>query len=211
MTRTIHRTALSAEVTARLGGRGRALIAIAAPPGAGKSTLATALKAEIDAALGPDNATIVPMDGFHLDNAVLAERGILGRKGAPETFDAAGFVVLVRRLRSAAEVVIPLFDRARDLAVAGAAVVEPRHRVVLVEGNYLLLDLPPWSALASLWDLTVWLDVPLPELETRLVRRWLDHGLAPQAARERALGNDIPNARLVLDRSRPADLIVSGG
>jgi pantothenate kinase len=211
MTKAIERTDLPGEILARLQGRERVLIAIAAAPGAGKSTLAAALKAQVDAELGAESAAVLPMDGFHLDNAVLVQRGLLERKGAPETFDAAGLVALIGRLRREAEVVIPLFDRSRDLAVAGAAVVEPRHRVVLVEGNYLLLDRAPWDTLAPLWDLSVWLDVPLPVLEARLVGRWLDHGLTPEAARARALGNDIPNARLVLEVSRAADLALPCG
>ncbi|MDZ4096230.1 MAG: nucleoside triphosphate hydrolase [Paracoccaceae bacterium] len=191
----------------RQGGR-RLLVAIAAPPGAGKSTLAAGLVARINADAGQDLAVVMPMDGFHLDNAVLDARGLLARKGAPQTFDAAGFVALVRRLQHEDEVVIPHFDRGRDLSVAGAGVIGAAQRIVLVEGNYLLLRATPWDALAAMWDFSLWLDVPLPELESRLIRRWQDHGLAPEAARARALGNDIPNARLVIDGSRPADMVV---
>jgi pantothenate kinase len=193
-----------------LGDRRRLLVALAAPPAAGKSTLAERLRRKAEAALGPGVAAVVPMDGFHLDNAVLSARGLLARKGAPETFDAAGFVALVERLRWEQEVVVPLFDRARDLAVAGAAVVEARHRLVIVEGNYLLLDRPPWDRLAGLWDLSVAIEVPLAELERRLVGRWLAHGLERGAAEARARGNDLPNAELVLEASVPADLVVGG-
>jgi pantothenate kinase len=189
-------------------GDGRRLVAIAAAPGAGKSTLAGQLAREVDGAAGAPCAAVVPMDGFHLDNRLLEARGLLARKGAPETFDAAGFVATMRRLQTEPEVVVPLFDRDRDLAVAGAAVVGREHRVVIVEGNYLLLDRPPWDALATLWDLTIWLDVPLEELERRLVERWLAHGHDPEAARARALGNDIPNARLTISASRPGDVVL---
>lgn len=201
---------LAARLLQASGSRRRLVAAIAAAPGAGKSTLAAGLRAAIDRRSGGTAAAVVPMDGFHLDNAVLESRGLLARKGAPETFDAAGFVALVARLRQEEEVVVPLFDRVRDLAVAGAAVVEPRHRIVLVEGNYLLLDEAPWDRLAPLWDVTIWVEVPEDELERRLVQRWLDHGLGPEAARARALGNDIPNARRVRANSRPAMLVVPG-
>ena len=116
----------------------RLRIAIAGPPGAGKSTFAAAL---VDR-LGPE-AALVPMDGFHLDNAILTARGLLPRKGAPETFDALGFVRMVERLGQDAEVVIPGFDRTRDIAIAGAAVVAPSCRIAVVEGNYLLLRTDP--------------------------------------------------------------------
>ena len=182
----------------------RLMVAIAGAPGAGKSTIAEALAERIA------GAAVVPMDGFHLDNAVLSARGILARKGAPESFDAAGFAALARRLAQEAEVAIPRFDRSRDISVAGAAIVGP-ERILLVEGNYLLLNKAPWSDLAGLWDFTVWLDVALPVLEARLIRRWRDHGLDEAAAKNRALGNDIPNARLVCTQSRPADAAVPNG
>jgi pantothenate kinase len=188
----------------------RLVVAIAGPPGSGKSTFAERLRAALDTTFGRRCAAVVPMDGFHLDNAILDARGLRSRKGAPETFDSAGFVALVRRLRTEDEVVAPRFDRKRDLAVAGASVIEAENRVVLLEGNYLLLRRQPWDALEALVDLEIWLDVPLEVLEARLVQRWLDHGHAPEAARERAHTNDIPNALLAIRESRPADVAVIG-
>lgn len=195
---------LAARIREEAAGRPRFVVGIAGPPGAGKSTLSEALVA----ALGSE-AVVLPMDGFHLDNAVLGARGLLARKGAPETFDAAGFGVMLKRICDGEEdVAIPLFDRSLDLARAGAAVITRGHRIVLVEGNYLLLDGPPWQGLAALFDFTIFLDVPRDELERRLVRRWHDHGLGPEAARARALGNDMPNADLVIARSRRADCVI---
>ena len=192
---------ITAAVAAQ-NGQGRVLVAIAGPPGAGKSTTAEALAAQIA------GAVLVPMDGFHLDNAVLTARGLLARKGAPETFDAAGFSTMVSRLRGQDEVVIPVFDRSRDIAVAGARVIGPDARVLLIEGNYLLLDVAPWRDLAPFWDVTIAIDVPIAVLEARLTQRWLDHGLNEVAARARAMGNDIPNARRVVAGSRVADVIL---
>ncbi|QDZ00192.1 nucleoside/nucleotide kinase family protein [Nitratireductor mangrovi] len=196
---------LAATVFRRAAGRSRFVVGIAGPPGAGKSTLAEALLP-----LLPDgSAAVVPMDGFHYDNAVLDERGLRARKGAPETFDFDGLHVLLSRLAAGeAEVAVPLFDRAADLARAGAAIIAPAVRFILVEGNYLLLDEAPWTQLAPLLDHTVFLEVDESELERRLVQRWLDHGHDAEAARQRALSNDIPNARRVAERRRTADLVL---
>lgn len=201
--------AVAERVHDALNGRPRLLVAIAGAPGSGKSTLAAEVARRLNAQRVP--AEVVPMDGFHLDNAVLDARGLRARKGAPETFDSAGFLHLIRRLRAGGEVIAPLFDRARDLAVAGAQVVPAAARVVLCEGNYLLFDEDPWRDLAPLWDLTVRLDVPLPELRQRLIQRWLDHGLSGAAATRRAESNDIPNAARVVDRALPAQLTLGSG
>jgi pantothenate kinase len=116
----------------------RILVAIAGPPGAGKSTVAERIRQQL--ACAGRSAAVVPMDGFHLDNAVLAERGLHSRKGAPETFDVHGFRHLVSRIAAGEEdVAYPLFDRSRDAAVAGAAVLPSDIEFVLFEGNYLLL------------------------------------------------------------------------
>jgi pantothenate kinase len=151
------------------------------------------------------------MDGYHFDNAVLAARGQLARKGAPETFDVDGLARDLARIRDGGrDVAVPVFDRALDLARAGARVIRPGHQLVLVEGNYLLLADPPWTDLAPLFDCTLYLDVAGSELRRRLIARWLHHGLEPAAARARAEGNDLPNAALVVGRSRAADLVWRG-
>lgn len=195
---------LLAAIMARASGRDRLIVAIAGAPGSGKSTLAERLREKI--AASGESVAVVPMDGFHFDDRVLVARGLLTRKGAPETFDVAGFRHLMMRLRAReADIAIPVFDRSIEIARAGAAIVLAESRIILVEGNYLLLDETPWDSLAGAFDLTLWLDVSVDELERRLVRRWLDHGLAPDKAREKALSNDIPNARRVASGSRKAD------
>jgi pantothenate kinase len=194
---------LAATLFRKALGRDRIVVAIAGPPGAGKSTLVETLLP----LLPEGSAAIVPMDGFHYDNAVLAARGLLPRKGAPETFDVGGLAAALARIRAGGEdVAVPLFDRSEDIARAGASIVAADLRFVLVEGNYLLSDEVPWNRLAPLFDFTVFLDVPEPVLEQRLVERWLRHGHTMEEALERAFSNDIPNARRVLARRRPADV-----
>jgi fructokinase len=182
----------------------RRLIAIAGAPASGKSTLAAALVAALTEA--GECAAAAPMDGFHLDNRLLDAMGLRARKGAPETFDAQGFIALVRRLTVEEEVYYPLFDRAQDQAIAGAGVVRPECAFVVIEGNYLLFDAAPWRELAGLWDLSIWIDTPESVVRARCVERWLRYGLSPDAAAARAEGNDVRNARRIMDARLPADV-----
>jgi pantothenate kinase len=190
----------------RAPAQGRFLTALAGPPGAGKSTLA----AELVAALGA-GAKAVPMDGFHYDDAVLHARGARDRKGAPDTFDAQGFFHLLRRLRSEDEVAIPLFDRDLEISRAGADIVTATDRLLVIEGNYLLLNEAPWPQAAPLFDLTVWIDVPEDELDRRLLARWAHYGKTPEQARAWIDGNDMPNIRRVTRNSGPADIVIRWG
>ena len=185
----------------------RHLVAIAGAPGSGKSTLADQLADALRAA--GQSVSVVPMDGFHLDNAILQARGMLHRKGAPETFDAAGFARMIDALTQRQDVVIPTFDRARDIAIAGARIVPADADVIVVEGNYLLFDDPAWAPLADLWSLSVRLDVPFDVLRARLVQRWLDNGYDAEAAVQKAEGNDLANARRILDHALDADVVLT--
>jgi len=188
-------------IRARADGPARFIVALAGPPASGKSTLAAGLAARLS-----PGARVVPMDGFHYDDAVLDARGLRARKGAPATFDAMGFLHLLRRLRDEDEVAIPIFDRSMELSRAGAEIIGPDDRILIVEGNYLLLDEDPWRQLTPLFDLTVFLDVPEAELIRRLTVRWQHHGRDDQAARDWIATNDLPNALTVLTRSRPAEI-----
>jgi fructokinase len=185
----------------------RRLIAVAGAPGSGKSTFAGHLAAHLGAR-GTQTA-VVPMDGFHLDNRLLDADGSRTRKGAPDTFDAAGLLRLVTALQSDQAVVYPLFDRARDIAVAGAGRVPSEVRTVVIEGNYLLLNQAPWSALANHWALAISLSPPRDILEQRLLQRWLDHGMSLEDAKTRAIGNDMKNADLIAAGQRPADITLT--
>ena len=184
--------------------QGRFIAALAGPPGAGKSTLAAAVVAE----LGPC-ARVVPMDGFHYDDAILIARGQQARKGAPDTFDVAGYRHLLTRLRVEDEVAIPVFDRALELSRGSADLVTADHRILVTEGNYLLLNETPWTELSAFFDLTVMIDVPEAELDRRLLDRWNFYGKTPAQARAWIDGNDMPNIRRVTQGSRQADVTVS--
>ncbi|MDW5378774.1 nucleoside triphosphate hydrolase [Halomonas sp. HP20-15] len=183
----------------------RTLVAIAGPPAAGKSTLTERLCARINAlgaGSGSAFAAIVPMDGYHYDNAVLEPQGRLMIKGAPETFDVEGLAGDLRRLRrDEGGVAVPVFDRPLDLARAGGRLILPEHRLVLIEGNYLLLDVSPWRELHALFDLTLFIEVPDAVLIERLLERWRGMGADAQGAHRRTHDKDMLNARLVNDRS----------
>jgi pantothenate kinase len=182
----------------------RRLIAVAGPPGSGKSTFAGHL-AEALEQRGTETA-VIPMDGFHLDNRLLDIDGIRAAKGAPQTFDAYGFLRLVQAMQEPADLIYPVFDRAHDIAVAGAGRLSATCRTVLIEGNYLLFDAPVWRQLGAYWSLSIALTPPRDVLRSRLVQRWLDHGLSRPDAVARADGNDMKNTDLVLAKMLPADL-----
>ncbi|MCR9127145.1 MAG: nucleoside/nucleotide kinase family protein [Rhodobacteraceae bacterium] len=195
---------LSAQVLATPRAGRRRLVALAGPPASGKSTLAQNLADLLDAGGCP--AQVVPMDGFHLDNRILENRGMLARKGAPETFDMQGFLHLVTRLHDETEVFHPVFDRTRDIAVAGAGRIGSDCDTVVIEGNYLLFDAPGWRDLAGHWDLSIRLNLPDEVLRARLIDRWVTHGLSPSQAAERAARNDLPNAARVNAAKLPANI-----
>lgn len=186
----------------------RYLVAVTGAPGCGKSTLSEELVKRLN--MKGHRSTVVPMDGFHLDNGILEARGLRPRKGAPETFDAPGFVRLIKALKTGEEVFAPSFDRTRDIAIAGSVAVPADIKFVIVEGNYLMFDEDPWRELADLWDMTVRLDVPMPELRARLIHRWLSLNYSRTVATRRAEGNDIPNAQRVVDKALPCDVTLNG-
>ncbi len=210
MTKATTIEALSDRLSAMARGPRRCFVALAGPPGAGKSHVAEDLLSRL-AKTVPGAAAILPMDGYHYDDLLLEARGDLPRKGAPHTFDVDGFHAMLTRLAAddGRDVVVPVFDRSLEIARAGARAIESRTRLILVEGNYLLLHRSGWDQLAPLFDLTVMIDVSEPVLRNRLESRWAH---LPPAERTRKLeGNDLPNMREVLSSSRSANLTLLNG
>ncbi|MET3853319.1 nucleoside triphosphate hydrolase [Rhizobium sp. OAE497] len=196
---------ITGAVLDRAGSAKRFLIAIAGPPGAGKSTMADNLANGLKAR--GETAAVLPMDGFHMDNAVLIERGLLARKGIPETFDVRGFLDIVRAVRPAdQEVLVPVFDRSRELAIASARPISPHDRFIIIEGNYLLFTQGKWAELDGIFDFTIMLAPPIEVLEERLWERWRGYKLSEEEASAKVYGNDLPNGRLILENRRPSDV-----
>ncbi len=191
-------------VEPRLAGGGRLMVGLVGPPGAGKSTLAEALAAAVPAAVA------VPMDGFHLSNVELNRLGLTDRKGAPETFDAAGFVHLLRRLRAGDELVYaPAYSRVLHESVVGVIPVPVETRLVVVEGNYLLVPDPPWASVRGLLDLSVYLDAPPGRRIAGLIARQLAAGRTDDEAREWVHRSDESNARLIAATREFADVALT--
>jgi pantothenate kinase len=181
---------------------GRAVLGIAGAPGAGKSTMAQVL------ADGVPGSVVVPMDGFHRTTAELATCGWVDERGTPRTFDAAGYVTLLRALRAGARVCAPAFDRAREEPVPDAIAVAADTPLVITEGNYLLLDTPQWSQVRALLDEVWFVEAPEEIRLARLVARHVAYGRTPEAAWQRVTtGSDAANARLVAATRSRADLI----
>ncbi|MGW6784850.1 nucleoside/nucleotide kinase family protein [Streptomyces sp. NPDC054987] len=206
----MQRTTELVERAAGLARRGgRRILGVAGPPGSGKSTLA----ARVAEALGPRTAAVVPMDGFHLAQAELHRLGRADRKGAPDTFDAAGYVALLLRLRASdgATVYAPAFDRSLEEPIAGSIPVPPDVPLVITEGNYLLHDAGEWAAVRPLLDES-WYCAPDEDTRIRrLIERHVRHGKGPADARAWVARSDEANARLVARCRHRADLVVDTG
>ncbi|MEU8297684.1 nucleoside/nucleotide kinase family protein [Micromonospora sp. NPDC048909] len=183
----------------------RQLLGIAGAPGAGKSTLAERIVGE----LGPV-ARLVPMDGFHLAQSELHRLGRAERKGSADTFDANGFVSLLRRLHrlEPTSVYAPVFRRDLEEPIAGAIEVPPEVRLVVTEGNYLLVPETPWDEVRSLLHEAWFLDLDAELRLRRLTARHEAYGRTAEQARAWALGSDETNAALVSDTADRADLVV---
>lgn len=182
----------------------QSIVGVVGPPGVGKSTFSTWLAAETD-------GVVVPMDGFHLDHSMLVEMGEVGRKGAPFTFDSWGFANAVDRIRSREPdetVYFPRYDRTIENAVAGSIGVKDQ-RLVVIEGNYLLLDEKPWKRVRSALDVVVYLDLAERKRLLRLMRRHIEHGRSRREAASFIRRSDEANAEGISSTRVHSDLVVN--
>jgi len=184
----------------------RQVLAIAGAPGSGKSTLV----ARLVAALENEAVAILPMDGFHYDDGVLESMGRRPWKGAPDTFDVGGLRSTLARLRDPDEggVAVPVFDRTLEISRGSARIIGPEVRLVLAEGNYLLLDRQPWRSLRRHFDATVLMDAPEQTLKQRLRQRWEGYGLSEAQIDFKLEQNDLPNGRLVVASTSGMDFVL---
>ena len=181
----------------------RTIVAIAGAPASGKTTLARELAESIP------NTACLSMDGYHLDNPLLQERNLLDKKGSPETFDLDGFSALIARLKEPQDIYCPIFDRKAERTINSAHLISKTIDMVIVEGNYLLLNEPSWANLRKQWDYSVFLEVDIQIIKQRLVERWLSFGYSRDEALKKAEMTDLPNAKRILRNRLDADLVLA--
>ncbi|MFC8717260.1 nucleoside/nucleotide kinase family protein [Kitasatospora sp. NPDC057198] len=194
-------------------GAGRTVLGLTGPPAAGKSTLAHLLVAEINRREGPDTAALLPLDGFHLSNTQLDRLGLRPRKGAPETFDAHGYLALLQRVVTDRfhDIYAPDFDRTLDEPVAARHLIRPHTRLVVTEGNYLAAPTTPWTDARALLRELWYVDADESARDARLLTRHTAGGQDETAARRRIDDNDRPNAAYVTTTRTACDRVVRAG
>lgn len=187
----------------------RILVAMAGPPGAGKSTSAGILIEKLNT-ISEYKAAILPMDGYHYDDTILNDRNLIARKGSPPTFDVAGFIHMIARVKqnNEPEIAVPVFDNKLGLSRAATRMIPQDAKIVIIEGNYLLLKTAPWSHLATMFNITVMVEMPEKVLRQRLESRWQSHNNSPELIRVMVEENDLPNGRLISSQSIPAEFVI---
>jgi pantothenate kinase len=181
----------------------RYFIALAGPPASGKSTISEKLNEDLNTKGFPTD--ILQMDGFHLDDGILNFTNLLSRKGSPETFDVMGLKSFLIRLANEPEVIVPIFDRALELSRSSAITISNNKKIIIVEGNYLLLNSHPWSELNDYFDSRIMIHCEESVLEKRLIDRWKGFNLTQDQINQKVYENDLPNGVNVNQNSIEAD------
>ena len=181
----------------------RYFIALAGPPASGKSTISEKLNEDLNIKGFPSD--ILQMDGFHLDDAILSSQNLLPRKGSPETFDVMGLKSFLIRLANEPEVIVPIFDRSLELSRSSAVTISENKKIIIVEGNYLLLNSQPWNELNNYFDSRVMIHCEESVLEKRLIDRWKGFNLTQDQINQKVYENDLPNGVNVIQNSIEAD------
>lgn len=183
--------------------KNRYFIALSGPPASGKSTISEKLLKDLT--LKGHNSSILQMDGFHYDDQILKQKSLLLKKGAPETFDVMGFLNFLFRLQNENEVAIPIFDRSLELSRSSAVIISKETRVVIVEGNYILLKTHPWRELHKFFNSTIMINTKHEILEKRLIERWRNFNIPEEEIKQKVFENDLPNGVNVYKNSILAD------
>lgn len=183
--------------------KNRYFIALSGPPASGKSTISEKLVKDLT--LKGHNSSIIQMDGFHYDDQILKQKSLLLKKGAPETFDVMGFLNFLFRLQNENEVAIPIFDRSLELSRSSAVIISKETRVVIVEGNYILLKTHPWRELHKFFNSTIMINTKHEILEKRLIERWRSFNIPEEEIKQKVFENDLPNGVNVYKNSILAD------
>lgn len=185
----------------------RHILGITGSPGAGKSTLAARLVAHLG-----DQAVLLPMDGYHLSNRVLIERGLRQHKGGQDTFDTSGYLTMLARIRHQSvhdgAIYAPAFHREIEESISAEIVVPPQVPLVISEGNYILCQVGAWASVADFFDEVWFLDLNMDVRVDRLVRRHVDFGKSPDEAIEWSMGSDQRNAELIESTRHRATRII---
>ena len=183
--------------------KNRYFIALSGPPASGKSTISEKLVKDLT--LKGHNSSILQMDGFHYDDQILKQKSLLLKKGAPETFDVMGFLNFLFRLQNEDDVAIPIFDRFLELSRSSAVIISKETRVVIVEGNYILLKTHPWTELHKFFNSTIMISTKHEILEKRLLERWRSYNIPEEEIKQNVFENDLPNGVNVYKNSILAD------
>jgi len=201
--------ALAQEILSSLSQDERYLLGLVGPPASGKSTLAAQLVDFINRG-GQSRAIVLPMDGYHYSNEYLEELGLLNLKGVPRSFDVEAFVSLVESVKRAPDDVhlAPEFRREIEASIPNAIEITPKHQVVVVEGNYLLMDEEPWTRLGLCFDEVWFLSLDESTRQERLLKRHIENGRSVEEAAEKIRETDDPNSKLVDSTMSMADRIV---